>query len=170
MTHLHRSRLLIASAALAGAALADQATKWLILTVVMQPPQVIPVTPFLNLTLGFNTGVSFGLFRDVFEDIPWLLAGAKLLIVAALLAWAAFASQRSETVGLGLIAGGALGNVIDRARQGAVRDFLDLHAAGWHWPTFNVADVAITLGAALLIFASVFPRKAQGEALPEPSR
>lgn len=168
MTARHRTRSLVALAALLAAVACDQATKWLILEAVMQPPRVIALSPFLNVTLGFNTGVSFGLFRDVFDEVPWLLAGVKVLIVVGLVVWAANAARVAETLGLGLMAGGALGNVIDQARQGAVTDFLDLHAGGWHWPTFNMADVAIGIGAFLLISTGLFARN-RPAAAPQPS-
>lgn len=137
----------------------DQATKWLILNVVMAPPRVIEITPFFNLRLGFNTGVSFGMFRDFFEDWPGVLTVFKLVVSSGLIVWALRTSVASEWIGLSLIAGGALGNALDRYREGAVTDFLDAHWAGWHWPTFNMADVAITCGAGLLILGSFFTRQ-----------
>jgi signal peptidase II len=136
----------------------DQATKWLILNVVMAPPRVIEIAPFFNLRLGFNTGVSFGMFKDFFEDWPGVLTAFKVVVASGLIIWALRTTIASERVGLSLIAGGALGNALDRHREGAVTDFLDLHWAGWHWPTFNMADVAITSGAGLLILVSLFDK------------
>lgn len=133
----------------------DQGTKWLILNVVMHPPRTIPLAPFFNLVLGLNTGVSFGMFSGTFGDQPMtvvLLSGA---IVAALLMWAWRTDDIRERLGLSLVAGGALGNIVDRWRQGGVTDFLDFHWAGWHWPTFNMADVAIVLGVAVILLASL---------------
>lgn len=135
----------------------DVATKLLITDVVMRPPRDIEVTPFFNLTLGFNTGVSFGMFSDVFAGRPLLLAGLMMAIVAALLVWALRTDDRLETFGLGLIAGGATGNVLDRVMHGAVTDFLDFHLGGWHWPAFNMADVAICVGAGLLVWSAGRP-------------
>lgn len=140
--------------ALAAAAL-DQLSKWLIQTYVMVPPRVIEIAPFLNLRLGFNYGVSFGLFRDTLEDWPNLMALFKLAVAIGLFVWAARSSLRSERVGLGLIAGGALGNAQDRWRDGAVTDFIDLHWADWHWPTFNGADIAISAGVGLMLMAAL---------------
>ncbi|HEY0834216.1 MAG TPA: signal peptidase II [Azospirillum sp.] len=131
-------------------AVADQATKWVILEHVMDPPRLVEVTPFLNLTLGFNRGVSFG-FLGGGAAGPWLLSGLALAIVFALALWARRTDSRSEAAALGTVIGGAIGNVADRIRQGAVTDFLDLHAFGWHWPTFNVADIGITGGVGLLL-------------------
>lgn len=133
----------------------DQATKWLILNVVMVPPRIIGITPFFSLRLGFNTGISFGLFSDFFENNPLVLAAIKLLVAAGLVIWAYRTSMRQERFGLAMIAGGALGNTIDRYRQGAVTDFLDFYWNGWHYPTFNMADVFITIGAGMLMLASL---------------
>jgi signal peptidase II len=124
----------------------------------MAPPRVIEITPFLNLRLGFNTGVSFGMFRDFFEDWPGVLTAFKLVVASGLIDWALRTTIASERIGLSLIAGGALGNALDRYREGAVTDFFDLHWAGWHWPTFNMADVAITCGAGLLIIGGLYAR------------
>jgi len=150
---VHRRPLAALWMALSVAALAvilDQASKELMLVHVLNPPAVIPVTPFLNLRLGFNTGVSFGFLGDGLAG-PWLLSGLAMAVVAGLAVWAVRADSRTEAVALGAIIGGAIGNVIDRLRQGAVTDFLDLHAFGWHWPTFNVADIGITGGVGLLL-------------------
>jgi signal peptidase II len=155
----------------------DQVSKWLMLAVVMDPPRVIELTPFLNLRLGFNTGISFGMFRDTLERWPELLGLFKLAVGLGLIVWAALSRHRLERIGLALIAGGAFGNAIDRWRQGAVTDFLDLHWSGWHWPTFNGADIAITLGVVLMLLASLpladrfaGPGAAAQKAGPEASR
>ena len=153
-------RAMWAGAALAIALTIDVVTKWRILNIVMVPPRIIEIAPFFNLTLGFNTGVSFGMFSDLFRELPLLLAGIKVGIAAALLIWALRTEKFIETVGLGLIAGGAGGNIVDRIAQGAVTDFLDFHVGGWHWPTFNMADVTITVGVVLLVGASVWPAPA----------
>jgi signal peptidase II len=147
----------LASALAVGIAAAglDQASKWLMLEIVLNPPQLIELTPFLNLRLGFNTGVSFGLFRDTLEAWPGLLGLFKFAAGFGLLAWAALAGHSLERIGLSLMAGGAFGNAIDRWRQGAVTDFLDLHWGDWHWPTFNGADIALTFGVALMLLAAL---------------
>lgn len=133
----------------------DQASKWLMLEIVLNPPEPIALTPFLNLRLGFNTGVSFGLFRDTLEAWPGLLGLFKFAAGFGLLAWAAFAGHPLERIGLALMAGGAFGNALDRWRQGAVTDFLDLHWDDWHWPTFNGADIALSFGVALVLLAAL---------------
>jgi len=162
--HTLPTALIVAVAAL----LLDQFTKWLIAAFVMNPPQLIPVTPFFNLTLGYNPGISFGLFGSVLKEWPNLFAAGKIAIVAGLFWWASMLRSRLEASALGLIAGGAAGNIVDRIRQGAVTDFLDFHASGWHWPTFNLADVAIVLGVTMLLAMSLgvrrhLPARTEGE-------
>ncbi|MCB4825415.1 signal peptidase II [Roseicella aerolata] len=139
-----------AAAALLALAL-DQATKWWVLTALMDPPRIIPVAPFFNLVLWHNRGVSFGLLSADHPATPWLLSTLALAIVAGLVIWMTRDRRPGMAAAVGLIAGGALGNVVDRLRHGAVTDFLDFHAAGYHWPAFNLADTAIFLGVALLV-------------------
>lgn len=153
--NLRRLGLLIAIA-IAGL---DQLSKWWIVEVVMQPPQMMPLTPFFNLVLGHNRGVSFGLFGADASYAPYILSGIAAAIVVALVIWLWRAERRPVAIALGMIIGGAVGNVVDRLSIGAVVDFLDFHAAGYHWPAFNVADIGITCGAGLLIVDSFFDRK-----------
>lgn len=118
----------------------------------MNPPQYIEVTPFFNLLLVFNRGISFGLLSS---DSPW---GQPLLIVLALVIsiflvlWLRKAENRVVAGGIGLVLGGALGNVVDRVVHQGVVDFLDFHLFGYHWPAFNVADSAITVGVVFLLY------------------
>ena len=136
----------------------DQISKWWIVNTVMNPPTVIPITPFFNLVLGFNRGVSFGMFGSHSDIGRWLLTGLALAIAVALTVWLWRVQKPWLAAALGLIIGGAIGNVIDRINVGAVVDFLDFHAAGYHWPAFNVADMGITGGATVLIIDSLFGR------------
>lgn len=129
----------------------DQATKWWVLTKLMDPSREIPVTPFFNLAVSWNRGVSFGLLSAESPVTPWLLSMLALIIVAFVVIWGIRERRPITATALGFIAGGALGNVVDRLRHGAVTDFLDFHAAGYHWPTFNFADTAIFVGVALLV-------------------
>ena len=129
----------------------DQLSKWWILTDLMVPPRRIPLASFLDLVLVYNRGVSFGMFGAAPHWMRWVLTGLALAVAAGLGAWLMRTQDRMLAVGLGLVIGGAIGNVIDRLRFGAVVDFLDFHVAGWHWPAFNVADSAITVGVALLL-------------------
>lgn len=147
-------------AAAAAIALAlDQASKWLIVNVVMDPPQLMPITPFFNLTLGLNRGVSFGMLSGGLGESPWVLITISLGIVAAIGAWLWRTHALAEALGLGAIIGGAVGNVIDRIRFGGVIDFLDFHVAGWHWPAFNMADAAITTGVGLMLLNALLDRR-----------
>ena len=134
----------------------DQASKWWILEHVMRPPRVIELTGFFNLVMGWNRGVSFGLFNTASPYNAWGLSAIALVIVAALTVWLKRTRGPFLAAAIGLVIGGALGNVVDRLRFGAVFDFLDLHAAGYHWPAFNVADSAITVGAVMLVVDSLF--------------
>ncbi|MGB8432986.1 MAG: signal peptidase II [Burkholderiales bacterium] len=132
-------------------AVLDQAVKVLVQSQLV-PGEVVPVTGYFNLVLVFNTGAAFsflagasGWQREFFITIT--VAAAVVIVV---LLWR-HASERLFSTGLTLIMGGAIGNLYDRLTLGKVVDFLDFHALGWHWPAFNVADSAITVGAALLI-------------------
>ncbi len=136
----------------------DQITKWWVLTDIMNPPRVIELTPFANLVLVWNRGVSFGLFNTQSDYGPWILAAVAVGVSAILAVWLFRGPERIVGWGIGLILGGALGNVIDRLIHGAVVDFVDLHVGDAHWPAFNVADSAITVGAVLLILDSLFHR------------
>ncbi len=137
----------------------DQATKWWILSLVMHPPRAIAVTPFFDLVLVWNRGVTFGLFDGESQIGPWLLIALALAIVAGLVVWLRRVEGVWPVYAIGLIIGGAIGNAIDRLRFGAVVDFLDLHAAGYHWPAFNMADSAIVVGVAVLIIDGLFDRR-----------
>jgi signal peptidase II len=151
----------------------DQIGKWIILTQVMAPPRSIEVTGFFNLVLAWNRGVSFSLLHSDSAATRWLLTGAALVITAVLLAWLARTRRGWPAAALGAIIGGALGNVLDRVRLGAVADFIQLHWHGYYWPAFNLADTAITIGVIMLISDGLFTRgegtsmrKTAGEARP----
>jgi signal peptidase II len=139
----------------------DQASKWWILTDVMDPPRRIPVTGFFDLVLVFNRGVSFGIFGGAPSWATALLIAFALLLSLALCIWMWRADNLILGSALGLVVGGAIGNVIDRFLHGAVVDFLDIHVAGYHWPAFNVADSAITIGVAFLILDSLKSKPAE---------
>lgn len=139
----------------------DQASKALILGA-LQPRQIIAVTPFFNLTLGFNEGASFGMLGGVMQGRPWAMIALTGAITALIAFWALRAAGLRERAGFALIVGGSLGNIVDRIRQGAVTDFLDFYWQDWHWPTFNMADVAIFIGA-LLVLAAAIPARHKPE-------
>ena len=139
---------------IAAAVAADQLTKAAALSLLSQGTAV-PVLPGFNLSLGFNTGASFGMMGGVMAGKPLLMAALTGALTLAFAVMAFRAQHPLERIGYGLVVGGALGNIIDRLRQGAVTDFLDFYWRDWHWPTFNVADIAITLGAVLILAASL---------------
>lgn len=140
------------------AAAADQAIKAAMVQL-LAGAGPIAVAPFLNLRLGYNTGVSFSMFAETFRETPWLLAAIMMGIVLLVAVFAIRAEQRIEAFSYGLIAGGAVGNIIDRIRLGAVVDYIDLFYAGWRWPTFNLADSLIFLGVTLLVGTGLFAPK-----------
>jgi len=157
-----RSVLLLALLVL----LLDQASKWVILHWVMDPPRVIEVTSFFNLVLVYNRGVSFGLLASDLWWKPFALAALALAIVGLLLWWVRSQPGRLPRYGSGLIVGGAIGNMIDRFLHPGVVDFLDFHLADWHWPAFNVADAAIVCGVGLLLLDGLFGAQAEGKDSP----
>ena len=154
--------------------IADQASKWWVLNVLDLPDiRQIVVSPVLNFTMVWNRGVTFGLFNSFGEWGHVLLASVSLLVVAALGVWLWRAQNMLVAIALGAIAGGAVGNVIDRLRFGAVVDFIHAHAdTPWgdiSWYVFNVGDAAIVCGVAALVFDSQWPRKAPGSLASDPS-
>jgi signal peptidase II len=130
----------------------DQATKLLVLSRFFLG-EALPVTGFFNLVLVFNSGAAFSFLAGAGGWQKWFFVCLALAISAWLVVMIRHhAMERMLPAALALVLGGALGNVIDRLRFGAVVDFLDFHLAGWHWPAFNIADSAITVGVALLLW------------------
>ncbi len=130
----------------------DQASKaWVLASFRLMESQI--VTPFFNLVLVFNAGASFSFLADAGGWQKWffvvLALGISLWLLVLL---RRHAQERLLPAALSLILGGAIGNVVDRLRFDAVVDFLDFHLAGYHWPAFNVADSAITVGVALMLW------------------
>jgi len=147
--------LLLAAAILA----LDQYTKYLV-TERLLLHEVVPVTPFFNLVLVYNRGAAFSFLA---QAGGWQ-NGLFIAIALGASLWILYLLRKHPhdtlfCLALSLVLAGALGNLIDRLQFGAVVDFLDFHAFGWHWPAFNMADSAITCGAALLIWDALFPRK-----------
>ena len=149
-------RLASARSALAlGAGLAglvvllDQLTKLWAVGALDNPSRVIELLGFLDLVLVWNRGISFGLFGSGDAGV-WPFVALAVVISIGLGFWLARLRRVLMVLAVGLILGGALGNVIDRLVYGAVIDFVDLHAGGWHWPAFNLADAAITVGVVVL--------------------
>lgn len=155
----------------------DQISKWVIMEQVMRPLiynveghnlfewygmirerlpfASIEMTSFFNLVMAWNTGVSFSLFSGQGAYMPWILIVVALVITSIFIFWMYKTNHTLYGISYALVIGGALGNVIDRIRFGAVIDFLDFHALGYHWPAFNVADMAVVSGVALLIVLSL---------------
>lgn len=131
----------------------DQLTKWAALKYLTRHLEV-PVIPFVNLTLVYNRGAAFGFLNsaDGWQNLFFI---AIALIACAVIVYLILRLQQNDIMvglGLSLILGGAAGNLIDRLLHGYVIDFVDLYYGSWHWPAFNVADSAITIGATLLVF------------------
>ncbi len=143
---------------MAGAVLADQVTQAAALSLLSQGSP-IPVLPSFNLTLGFNEGASFGMMGGIMAGKPLLMAMLTGALTFVFSVMAFRAKHLLERAGFALVVGGAIGNIIDRLRQGAVTDFLDFYWRDWHWPPFNVADIAITVGAVLILVASLPVRR-----------
>ena len=123
-------------------------------------PHREPIAPFLNLVLTCNRGMSFGLFNDGAGLNVLLFSLIAAAIVAVLVYWLSRVDSPFLAIAIGLVIGGAVGNVIDRIRLGAVVDFLDFYVGSWHWPAFNVADSAICVGvAAMLLDGLLLDRK-----------
>ncbi|MCI3130783.1 signal peptidase II [Phenylobacterium aquaticum] len=135
--------------------MADQAAKLLARAHLAEP---VALGPLLNLRLGFNTGVTFGLFAGAGDLSRWTLVAATGAVALWLGGWMWREARLAVAIPLALIVGGASGNILDRVRAGAVTDFIDAHIGSAHWPTFNLADSAIVLGAAWLILASAWRR------------
>lgn len=153
--------------------LADQLSKWYVTEMLLRPvkglnfldwyltpPVRLPfvameVTSFFNLVIVWNSGVSFGMFGNYGAYMPYILIAVALLIAGLFAKWMMETKDPFQGICFAMIIGGALGNVIDRARFGAVIDFLDLYAYGYHWPAFNIADSAVCIGVGLLIFVSL---------------
>ncbi len=152
----------IASALLVLAA--DQASKYWILHVLDLPDlRQVVLLPVLNLTMVWNQGVTFGLLNGLGDWSHFVLAAVALIVVVALGLWLRRAETTLAAVSIGAIAGGAVGNVIDRLRYGAVVDFIHAHVGDWSWYVFNVADAAIVCGVALLVVESQFRRRPSEE-------
>jgi signal peptidase II len=107
----------------------------------------------------WNTGISFGMFAGYSDWMPAIISGITIIISLVLLAWLLVTVSVVTKLALSLILGGAVGNIIDRIRFGAVIDFVDIHFMDFHWPAFNIADSAITIGVALFLLDSFFEKK-----------
>lgn len=149
------SAYLLLALVVLGVFVVDQATKAWVLAALPLYSQKEIISGFFNLVHVRNTGVAFSFFAG--SESPWRVYGLSgltfmALVVIFFLYRQTGSEEKARRVALGLIAGGALGNVVDRLRFGNVVDFLDFYIGPYHWPAFNVADMAVTTGAALLLF------------------
>ena len=140
--------------------LADQGSKYWILHVLgLRELGQVVLLPFLNLTMVWNQGVTFGLLNGLGSWGHYALAGLAMLVVVGLMIWLRRAETVWASVAIGAIAGGAVGNILDRLRYGAVVDFLHFHIGDWSWYVFNVSDAAIVCGVVALVLESQFARR-----------
>ncbi|WP_006786284.1 signal peptidase II [Thiorhodospira sibirica] len=134
----------------------DQLTKWFAeRTLPLFEP--VAILPFLNFTLVYNTGAAFSLLSQAGGWQRWFFVSLALVVSVFIIVWLKQLKpeERLTATGLALLLGGAIGNLIDRLWHGKVIDFIDMHVAGYHWPAFNIADAAISMGAVLLIICSL---------------
>jgi len=138
--------------------LADQLNKyWTLHIYQLAEKGRVPVTPFLDLVLVWNKGISYGMFQQDGYG-RYILIGLSVAISVGLIYWLRGVKYKSVAVALGMIIGGAIGNAIDRGVYGAVADFFLLHGFGYEWYVFNIADIAISLGVCLLLIETLRKR------------
>lgn len=135
----------------------DQFVKIKLIDHVQAAGGYIEVTPFFNLVMVWNRGISFGMFQTG-DTGRWVLIALTGAIAVGLLVWLWRVQTRLLACALGAVIGGAVGNIVDRVVYGAVADFFDFHVAGYHWPAFNVADSAIVVGVAIMLLDSLFAK------------
>lgn len=140
----------------------DLLTKNWMLELIFAPARQIVLTPFFNLTPVWNSGISFGLFQDT-PLVGRLVIPLLAILVVLWLFFSLHELGRLQRFASGLIAGGAIGNVIDRLRFEQVVDFIDLHVGGYHWPAFNLADSAIFMGVVFWLYAAIVSAQPRGE-------
>ena len=133
----------------------DQLSKYYILHHFLGLNSYIQFGDYFNVVRAWNTGVSFSMFNNYGNVGAYVLSGVAIAVVLALLKWLKTEKSKFVQIALGMIMGGAIGNVIDRLRLGAVFDFLDFHIGENHWPAFNVADSFICIGAGMIILSAI---------------
>lgn len=136
---------------------------WAVDSLVLGEP--VAVMPYLNWTLAYNYGAAFSFLADQDGWQRWFFAILALVISAVLLFWLSRLPKKLtlETIGINMVLGGAIGNVIDRVTEGRVTDFIDFYIGTWHYATFNIADVGIVVGAGMLILSEFLIKPRQGE-------
>jgi signal peptidase II len=145
--------------------IADQASKWALLDIVglRDDPRNIEILPVFEIVMWWNHGTSFSLFRTGEAWGPYAFSIAALAIVGLLVLWLSRIASPVLAVAIGAVIGGALGNVVDRLRFGAVADFFYAHIGDYGWPAFNVADSLIVVGIGVLVFDGMFLTRKTGE-------
>ncbi|MCG2839986.1 signal peptidase II [Sandaracinobacter sp. RS1-74] len=139
--------------------LLDQLVKyWIIHVVKLEQAVTIPLLPFLSLTWVENRGVSMGMLTADTEVGRWMLVGLTAVIAIVVAFWIRRERAWPEALALGLVLGGAIGNIVDRVRFGYVVDFVHLHAGPWSFYVFNIADAAITIGVVILLVRALIGR------------
>ena len=137
--------------------LVDRLSKWWFMDVFeLAKKGVVEILPFFNVVMVWNRGVSFSLFSAETDTGRWFLVAMTVVIVVVLLFWLRSVQARLTMVAIGLVIGGAIGNIYDRVIYGAVADFFQFHLGDWSFAVFNVADCFISLGAVLLVWEAVF--------------
>lgn len=138
----------------------DQASKYWV-GVLLTPYKPLPVIPMLNITLAYNTGAAFSFLSGAGDWHRWFFAGFSLIvsIILVIWLWRTPLQARLQSAGISLILGGALGNLIDRGLHGYVIDFIDVYYKYHHFATFNIADSAICIGAAILVLDLLIHRE-----------
>lgn len=147
----------------AAAVIIDQLSKYYVLHQLLGISAYIPYGSYFSVVRAWNTGVSFSMLNNYGHAGAYILSAIAVVIVLLLYHWLKKEDVRITQAALGLIMGGALGNVIDRLRFGAVFDFLDFHIADTHWPAFNAADSFICIGAAVIIAQALVAKFKKGE-------
>lgn len=137
----------------------DQTSKYFVSSHLLEGLQYLNVSHYFSFVRAWNTGVSFSMFSGNGAIGSFILSLIALIIVSCLFYWLKKEKSTFLQISIGLIIGGALGNLIDRIRYGAVFDFLDFSVFDYHWPAFNIADSAICIGATMIIFDNFFIKK-----------
>jgi signal peptidase II len=144
-------------------AVLDQWSKWWAFDfLIKNQTTYMPIFPGFNLVMVLNYGVSFGMFSNLPAG-AWILSGVTIAIMIYLLYWLSQVKTYWMGIAIGLIIGGAIGNLIDRVRVGAVADFLDFYIADYHWPAFNVSDSCVFIGVMMLLWDSFFIKSEAAE-------
>jgi signal peptidase II len=156
---------MMAYAVAAAVFLGEQISKWVVLGPLdLRTVGLIELLPVFDLRYTENHGISLGLFQATSDTMRWVLVGATSLIAIGVAYWITREEKRWDQISLGLVLGGALGNILDRVRHGYVVDFADLHFGSFRpFFIFNVADAAISIGVVILLLRAILVKDAPKE-------